>query len=63
MVSFDPIVLLKNPLHYVRLSDGLRVLGPCDILISILGRRACLQFIDGAGLFYTSQWSLGKLLG
>lgn len=44
-----------------RLSDGLLQL--CDILISMLGGGTRLRFIDGAGLFCTSLWSLGKLLG
>lgn len=44
-----------------RFSDGFLEL--CDILISMLGRGTPLRFIGGAGLFCTSQWSLGKLLG
>lgn len=52
VVSFYPNEPLKNV--YTTLSDGLHVPELCDILISILGRGACLQFINGAGLFCTS---------
>lgn len=58
MISFDHIELFfkKKKKNYTML-DYL-----CDLLMSVLGRIACLQYSDGAGLFCTSLEEFGKVI-